>query len=101
MEDSIWINFDEVIQNTSLASIPNKVQFLRNNTFVESSDEEHIYFLRLLEYKISNEVSPLEFIRDDIRNIIINKRKLAIKEALQESVYKQARENGEFEIYVN
>ncbi|MEM8895268.1 MAG: peptidyl-prolyl cis-trans isomerase [Bacteroidota bacterium] len=98
-EDSIWINFDEVILNTPLASIPNKVQFLRTNNFVESSDENHVYFLKLLEYKISEEVSPLEFIRDDIKNIIINKRKVSLKKSLEESIYKEALENETFEIY--
>lgn len=99
MEDSIWVNFDDVILNTSLASIPNKVQFLRTNSFVESSDETSIYFLKLLDYKISDEISPLEFIRDDIENIIINKRKVALKKELQETIYKEALENETFEIF--
>ncbi|MEQ9297731.1 MAG: peptidyl-prolyl cis-trans isomerase [Cyclobacteriaceae bacterium] len=99
MEDSIWVNFDDVILNTPLASIPNKVQFLRSNSFVESSDETNIYFLKLLDYKISDEISPLEFIRDDIENIIINKRKVALKKELQEAIYKEALENETFEIY--
>ncbi len=98
-EDSIWINFDDVTLNTPLASIPNKVQFLRTNDFVESSDDTHVYFLKLLEYKISDEVSPLEFISDDIKNIIINKRKVDLKRALEDSIYQEALENEIFEIY--
>jgi len=34
LEDSLWVNFNEVIKNTPLASVPNKVQFLRSNNFV-------------------------------------------------------------------
>jgi hypothetical protein len=99
LEDTIWINFDEIVQSTPLAGIPNKVQFLRNNRVVESKDEKFVYFLTILDYKISDQVSPLEFIRDDIRNIIINKRKVAIKEELQEKVYKDAVIDKTFEIY--
>ena len=99
MEDTLWVNFDDVILNTPLASIPNKVQFLRTNSFVESADDNSIYFLKLLDYKISDEISPLEFIRDDIENIIINKRKVALKKELQETIYKEALENETFEIY--
>lgn len=99
MEDSIWVNFDDVIQNTTLQGIPNKVQFLSNNEFVETADEEYIYFLKLLDYKISDQVSPLEFIRDDIKNIIINKRKVALKKALEEEIYEEAIQNESFEIY--
>lgn len=99
LEDTIWINFDEIIQSTPFAGIPNKVQFLRNSKVVESKDDKFVYFLTILDYKISDQVSPLEFIRDDIRNIIINKRKVAIKEELQEKVYKDAVSNKTFEIY--
>jgi hypothetical protein len=99
LEDTIWINFDEIIQSTPFAGIPNKVQFLRTNRVVESKDDRFVYFLSILDYKISDQVSPLEFMSDDIRNIIINKRKVAIKEELQERVYKDAVSNKTFEIY--
>ncbi len=97
--DTLWINFDEIIQNTVLSDIPNKVQFLKNNKFVEATDDEFIYLLKILDYKISDQISPLEFIRDDIRNIIINKRRIEIKRNLEERIFKEARENEEFEIY--
>ena len=99
LEDSLWINFDEIIQNTVLSDIPNKVQFLKTNKFFESADDEFVYFLRIMEYKISDQISPLEFIRDDIRNIIINKRKISIKKDLEERIFKEAKENEEFELY--
>lgn len=97
--DTLWINFDEIIQNTVLSDIPNKVQFLKNNKYVEATDEEFIYLLKILDYKISDQISPLEFIRDDIRNIIINKRKISIKKDLEERIFKEARQNEEFEIF--
>ncbi len=99
LEDSLWINFDEIIQNTVLFDIPNKVQFLKSNKFVESSDDDFIYLLKILDYKISDQISPLEFIREDITNIIINKRKIAIKNKLEDDIYKQAKENEEFEVF--
>lgn len=99
LEDNMWLNFDEVVKNTPLASVPNKVQFLRDNSFVETSDEKHIYFIKLLEYKIFDQVSPLEVIREDIVNIILNKRKIELARVLEEEILNEAQLNNEFEIY--
>ncbi|WP_416867945.1 MAG: peptidyl-prolyl cis-trans isomerase [Imperialibacter sp.] len=101
LEDNAWLNFDEVVKSTPLATIPNKVQFLRDNSFVESSDDKFIYFIKLLEYKISDQVSPLEFIREDIVNIILNKRKIELAKKLEEEIINEAQQNDEFEIYRN
>ncbi len=65
LQDSLWINFEEVIANTPFTSIPNKVQFLKKNDYIEMTDEDFTYFLRILDYKISEEISPLECKRSD------------------------------------
>ena len=101
LEDTTWIIFDELILTTPLESLQDKNQFLRKNTYSETSDDEYIYFLKIFDYKISNETSPLEFIKEDIENIIINKRKLALKKELEANIYEEAEQNEEFEIYSN
>ena len=97
--DTVWMVFDEVVQNSPLAEIPNKVQFLRNNRYTQTSDAEFLYFLKIDEYRISDNTSPLEFVKDDIRNIILNKRKVELAKKLEEEVYERAIENDDFEVY--
>lgn len=99
LEDSVWLNFDEVIKNTPLMDIPNKVQFLKENKYVETSDNNYAYFLKLKEFKISDQISPLEFVKDQITTIIINKRKLELANQLEEEIYNRAQKNNDFEIY--
>jgi hypothetical protein len=99
MEDSVWVNFEDVISGTPLADIPNKTDFLRRSTFYEIPDEHYIYFLKINQYKIQNEISPIEFVRDDIQKIILNKRKVKLAKELEDEIYKKAMENDEFKIY--
>jgi len=99
LDDSLWYDFEDVIKNTPLVSIPNKVQFLRSNDFIETSDEIYVYFVRVLDYKISDQISPLEFVKDDIVQIIRNQRKVALTQKLEEDIFKEASENNDFEIY--
>lgn len=99
LDDGVWVNFDELIMNTPLAGIPNKIQWLKNNKYAETSDEEYIYLLRIQDYKISDEISPLEFVRDQIETIIVNKRKTELATRLEEEIYENARKNNAFEVY--
>lgn len=99
LETDLWINFDEVIGNTPLINVQDKALFLKNNSFVETSDEKYYYFIRVLDYKISNQIAPLDYIKDDIESILINKKKVELRKELEEEVYKVAKENNEFEIY--
>ena len=99
LEDSLWFNFDEVIQNTPFKSIPNKIQFLHNNRYIEAEDSNFVYILKINDYEITDQISPLEFVKETIKNIITNKRKVELIRNLEESIYKGAKLNDEFEIY--
>ncbi len=99
LNDSVWVNFEDVINNTPLMELPNKTDFLRRNTYYETSDENNLYFLKIIQYKIQNDTSPLEFVRDDIQKIILNKRKVALAKELEEEIYENAVKNEGFKVY--
>jgi hypothetical protein len=99
LEDTVWWNFNELIQSTPLASIPNQEQYLKANKYVETSDQKFEYFLYIKEYKIADQISPLEFVRDDIKEIIVNKRKIELANQLESDIYSEAQTNNDFEIY--
>jgi hypothetical protein len=97
--DSTWMIFDELVRNSPIAEIPNKVQFLKTNPYYETEDDNYLYYLKVDEYRISDNVSPLEFVRDEISNIILNKRKVELAKKLEDEVYNNALEQNDFEIY--
>lgn len=99
LNDSSWIEFDKLVVNSPIAEIPNKIQFLKSNPYYETSDAEHLYFLKIDKYKISDNVSPLEFVKEDIRNILLNKRKVELARALEDEVYENAVKQKNFEIF--
>jgi hypothetical protein len=101
LADSSWIEFDKLVVNSPLAEIPNKIQFLKNYAYYETADAEAMYFLKIDGYKISDNISPLEFVKDDIKNIILNKRKVELAHKLEEQVYEKAIKDKEFEIFSN
>ena len=99
MVDSTWMVFDELVKNSPLAEIPNKIQFLKANPYYETSDDTYLYFFKVTEYRISDNISPLEFVKNDIRAIILNKRKVELAKQLEDDVYSTAVNEKEFEIF--
>jgi hypothetical protein len=99
LSDSSWLEFDKLVVNSPMAEIPNKIQFLKTNPFYETNDADFMYFLKVDAYQISDNVSPLEFVKEDIRNILLNKRKVELARALEDEVYQNAVKQKNFEIF--
>ena len=100
-EDSVWVKFDEVLLETPMKDVTDKSQFLKRNSYIEVSDENFIYFLKIMDYKLVGEVAPLEFISERVKDVIINKRKIALKKELEKKIYDEAVQTNAFEIYSN
>ena len=99
LPDSTWIEFDKLAANSPLADIPNKIQFLRSYNYYETSDASYLYFLKINAYKISDNASPIDFVKEDIRNIILNKRKVELAKKLEDEIYENAAKEKEFEVF--
>ena len=99
LADSLWVEFDKLVYNSPLADIPSKIQFLRFTPYYETADNDFLYYLKVDEFKIEDDFSPIDFVRQDIKNIILNKRKVELARKLEEEVYDHAVRNKEFEIF--
>ena len=93
------MEFDKLAYNSPLAQIPNKIQFLQYTPYYETNDADFLYYLKVDEYKIEDNVSPIEFVRNDIKNIILNKRKVELARKLEDEVYDNAARNNNVEIF--
>lgn len=99
LEDSTWLKFDDITKNSPFTTVTNKIQFLRNTRYAEETDSLYLYLLKIDDYKISEEISPLEFVKQDIKNIILNKRKVALAKSLENDIFQKAKENEDYKIY--
>lgn len=98
LDDETWILFDDVLKYVPINTY-NQEAYLKNHRRIEINDGDHVYFVNFSDFKIKDGVSPLSFEKENIRQIIINKRKLNIIEKMREEVFQSALENNEFEIY--
>jgi len=98
LDDQTWLLFDELLKKVPIKTY-DKESFLRNNRYIETEDSTFFYFVRIGDMKIRESQSPLSFVRDDIRNQILNTRKLELIKEMEQAVYDEALKKNEFEIY--
>jgi hypothetical protein len=100
LDDKVWLLFDDLLKEIPIRTY-NKEDFLKQNRTVELEDSLSIYFLNIKGYKIKNSISPLSFEKDNIRNIIVNQRKMDIINKMKQEVYNDAANKSNFEIFKN
>ena len=100
LDDNTWLLFDDLLKEIPIQPAYNKESFLQNNHFVEVSDADFLYFVNIKGFQIKNSISPLAFERANIRNIILNKRKLDLILKMKEEAEREARANHEIENFL-
>ena len=98
LDDSSWLVFNDLLRNIPL-EIRNQEHYLKNNKAVEITDDYYRYFIYIKDYRIKDSVSPLAFEEQNIRNIIINKRKHELINNHRNNIYRNAIRNNSFEIF--
>ena len=93
-----WVSFFDIQKKIPIEtySIDN---FLKNNRYVKISGDRYLYYLLFYDFRIKDEISPLDFKKEDIYNIIISKRKIKLAREVRRDIYERAKTNNEFEIY--
>jgi hypothetical protein len=93
-----WIPFDRI--SVELPSeIDNEENFLKHTPFYESSDSANIYLVNFREYRLRSTLAPYEYIKDDIKRIIWNARRIKFFENLENGIYNDALKENRFKIF--
>ncbi len=94
-----WLLFDELLREAPIQTT-NQEHFLRNNRSIEITDEYYRYFIFIHDYKLKDSISPIGFVADNVKNIILNRRKQELINKLRNDLYRDAVKSNKFEIYI-
>lgn len=94
-----WIFLQDLLDIMPLARPENEEFFLRRTTYAEAQDDQYVYLLRINDFKTMDSTPPLEFEKENIRNIILNSRKLDLIEKFRQKDIDKAIRNNEVIIF--
>jgi hypothetical protein len=95
-----WIPLDRISFELP-EEISNEESFLRRTTFFESTDSIDIYLVTIRDYKLRSTTAPFEYVKEDIKRIIWNSRRLEFIKNLENGIYNNAIEENKFTLYNN
>jgi len=93
-----WINFN-YLRREFPSDINDTERFLRDNSYYEIQDQAFWYFVNFRDYRLQGTQAPVEYVYDDIRNIILNNRKIDFLKELENGIYNEALRENAFRIY--
>jgi len=97
LEDGNWLLFNDILKEIPINTY-NQEEYLKNNRLIEIKDSSYIYLLNIKGFMIKESLSPLSFEKANIKDLIINKRKLKLIETMQNDLFNKALKKGDFEI---
>ncbi len=91
--DELWIPFERISVQLP-QEIQNEEYFLRRTTFFEANDSTFIYLISFRDFRLRQSIAPFEYVREDIKRIIWNNRRIGFLQELENGIYNDAiREN--------
>jgi hypothetical protein len=97
-----WVSMDKIAVELP-SEIQNEEYFLRRTRFYEVNDPDsaYLYLLTIRDYKLRSSTAPLEYVRDDIKRMIWNNRRLEFIQSLENGIFNDALKENAFTILKN
>ncbi len=98
LEDTAWMSFNDFRKLIPIRTY-NQQDFLARNTWIELEEDGLIYLAQIKEYKIKDNAAPIFYVKDIIRNTLLNKKRLDLIADLEKNLVNDALKKKEFETY--
>ena len=98
IDDEQWLYFSDLLEEVPIETY-NIEQFLKKSKTVSFRANRKQYFLKVVDYKFKDNVSPLSLQREKIRNLILNRRKLDLLSKMHSDLYQEAVRKNQIHIY--
>jgi hypothetical protein len=99
LNESNWLKWDDIVTKTPFSKVPDKTRLLKRASFTEVQDEAYRYYIKIEAYKITNDIAPLELVKNQIIDVLLYKRKLELANQIKEEILQQAKVNNDYTIY--
>jgi hypothetical protein len=93
-----WIYFDDLLKEIPLQDI-NKDKFIMKRSKIRFEENGYYYFLNVIDYKLKNTTSPLNFEKNNIKERIINTRVKELRAQIKEEIISKAYDKNKVKTY--
>lgn len=93
-----WVDFDYIMDNIP-SNVTDRRQFLQTNKSIEVRDSAFVYLLNIKEYKLAETEAPYDFIKEQLKEIFIEQKKVDFLQQVQKDLYNIAISDNQIKFY--
>lgn len=97
--DTTWVSTNRLMEEIPPLTYLNQDEYLKKSQFFELQDSLGVYLGRVINVLEVNEIAPLTYVAPNIKQLILNRRRLEFIKSLEADVLEEALKKKEFEIY--
>ncbi|RKS25665.1 hypothetical protein CLV94_0703 [Flavobacterium endophyticum] len=99
LNDSVWVEMNQVYRKLPFITPDNRAQYISSGKSIEKQDSLDVYLVKVTNVLDKNQVSPYEYIKPTLEQVILNKRKLELIKKFEKDITDDAIKNEKYEIY--
>ena len=99
MNDTVWVDMSQVYVKLPVINPENRDELIRPGKKVQIQDKDDTYLIKVSNVIDKNQISPFEYIKPTLKEVLLNKRKLELIKKFEKDITNDAIKNNDYEIY--
>ena len=99
LNDSVWVDMSQVYAKLPVINPENRDDLIQSGKKIQIQDKENAYLIKITNVIDKNQISPFEYIKPTLKEVILNKRKLELIKKFEKDITNDAIKNNDYEIY--
>lgn len=99
LNDSVWVDMPQVYSRLPFISPDNRDQYMSPGKSIQYQDSLYMYLVKIVNVIDRNQVSPFEYLKPTLKEVILNKRKLELIKKFEKDITDDAIKDNKYEIY--
>ena len=99
LDDSAWVELNQIYKKLPFITPDNSKEYVTKGKAVERKDSLDVYMVKVTGVLDKGQVSPFEYIKPTLRQVILNNRKLELIKKIEKEITDDAIKNKKYEIY--
>ncbi|AWA28612.1 hypothetical protein HYN48_00120 [Flavobacterium magnum] len=99
LNDSVWVDMGQIYRRLPFINPDNRDRYITPGIAFEHPDGNNTYIVKVRDVIDKNQISPYQYLRPTLEQVILNRRKLALVKQFEKEITDDAIKNEKYEIY--
>ncbi|RRJ90483.1 hypothetical protein [Flavobacterium macacae] len=99
LNDSVWVEMNQIYKKLPFITHNNRTEYISQGKSIEKNDSLDVYLVKVTKVIDRNQVSPFEYIKPTLQQVILNNKKLELIKKIEKEITDDAIKNKKYEIY--